>query len=67
MPPVPYHRGGIKVSVHPSLKIASGSAKHKNVLTKKERMQRLQDSGQWSDDSTLYSMRKIGKDRKSVV
>lgn len=53
------------MSIHPSLKIASGTAKHKNVLTKKERMQRLQDSGHWTEESTLYSMRKVGN-RKLV-
>jgi small basic protein (TIGR04137 family) len=53
------------VSIHPSLKIASGSSKHNNVLTKKERMERLRNSGIWTEQSTIYGMPKVGN-RKMV-
>ena len=54
------------MSIHPSLKISSGLVRHKNVLTKKERIQRLRENDLWDDEkNTLYGMQKVGN-RKIV-
>ncbi|RKY18521.1 MAG: small basic protein [Planctomycetota bacterium] len=53
------------MSVHRSLKISAGLVKHKNVLTKRERIERLRADGKWSDDMTVYGMPKVAN-RKVV-
>ncbi|MDZ7816780.1 MAG: small basic protein [Planctomycetota bacterium] len=47
------------MSIHPSLKGASGISKHKNVLTRKERLQRLRASGDWDEKKNVYGMKKV--------
>jgi small basic protein (TIGR04137 family) len=53
------------VSIHPSLRISAGGSLHRNVLTKKERIARLRENGQWSETNTVYAMPKVGN-RKMV-
>ncbi len=54
------------MSVHRSLKASSGIVKHKNVLTKKERISKLRSTDNWTDASTIYGMPKVGN-RKLVA
>lgn len=39
---------------------------HKNVLTKKERIEKLRTNGVWQEESTIYGMPKVSN-RKVVV
>ena len=52
------------MSIHKSLKVGGGMARQRNVYTRWERMQKLQEQGRWTDDSTVYGMPKV---RASVV
>ncbi|MFA4986921.1 MAG: small basic protein [Candidatus Brocadiia bacterium] len=54
------------MSIHPSLRIASGGSFHRNVLSKKERIAKLRENDKWSESSTVYGMPKIGN-RKMVA
>ena len=42
-----------------SLKVRAGSIKTRNVLTRAERIKRLQDIDKWSEDSTVVGMAKV--------
>lgn len=48
------------MSIHSSLRQGSGSgAKHRNVLTRLERMQKLSTDGRWSEDKTMFGLPKV--------
>jgi len=49
-----------------SLKSKAGLARHRNVLTRAERVGRLQDLGQWKDESTAVGMPKVAHRKASV-
>jgi len=49
-----------------SLKSKGGLARHRNVLTRAERVARLQEVGHWSDENTVIGMPKVGH-RKAAV
>jgi len=49
-----------------SLKSKAGLARHRNVLTRAERVLRLQDLGQWKDESTAVGMPKVAHRKVSV-
>jgi small basic protein (TIGR04137 family) len=42
-----------------SLKVRAGSIKTRNVLTRAERIKRLQDLDKWSDSSVVVGMPKV--------
>ncbi|MCU0716287.1 MAG: small basic protein [Pirellula sp.] len=42
-----------------SLKVRAGSIKTRNVLTRAERIKRLQDIDKWSEDSIVVGMAKV--------
>lgn len=52
------------MSIHKSLKIASGMAHARNVYTRFERLQKLMDGGRWSDGDPVYGLPKV---RATVV
>ena len=55
------------MSLDPSLKAAASLARHRNVLTRTERLQRLIDAGKTSaDDANILGMPKVSN-RKLVV
>jgi small basic protein (TIGR04137 family) len=47
------------MSQHPTLKIDSVGAKHRNVLSRLERIKRLQDDNKWHDRSSAFNLPKI--------
>lgn len=42
-----------------SLKVRAGSIKSRNVLTRAERIKRLQDLDKWTEDSIVVGMAKV--------
>lgn len=42
-----------------SLKVQAGAIKSRNVLTRAERIAKLQESNRWNDESTVLGMPKV--------
>lgn len=47
------------MSQHPSLRVDSVGAKHRNVLSRLERIKKMKDSGKWGDRETALGLPKI--------
>ena len=54
------------MSMDPSLKSASSLVRHRNVLTRGERLARLAGQGKWDDSKNVFGLPKVGN-RKLVV
>ncbi len=52
------------MSIHKSLKIQGAMARQRNVYTRWERMQKLQEQGRWEDGQSVYGLAKV---RAAVV
>lgn len=47
------------MSIHKSLKLGSAMGRSRNVLTRWERLQKLQDDGRWTDGESVYGLPKV--------
>ena len=47
------------MSQHPSLRVDSVGAKHRNVLKRYERIKKMQDNSKWNDRESVYNLPKI--------
>ena len=54
------------MSLDPSLKSASSLVRHRNVLTRGERLEKLADLGKWTDAKSPLGLVKVGN-RKQVI
>ena len=54
------------MSVDKSLKSADSLVRHRNVLTRAERIERMKEEGRWTDESTAIGMPKMGHRKVSV-
>ena len=54
------------MSMDPSLKSASSLVRHRNVLTRGERLDRLASQGKWDDSKGVFHLPKVGN-RKLIV
>jgi small basic protein (TIGR04137 family) len=54
------------MSLDPSLKSASSLVRHRNVLTRGERLEKLADLGKWNDEKSPLGLVKVGN-RKQVM
>ncbi len=54
------------MSIDPSLKIKGALTRHRNVLTRAERIEQLKETGRWSDDSSPLHLPKVAH-RKAAV
>ena len=54
------------MSVDKSLKSADSLVRHRNVLTRAERIERMKEEGKWTDESTAIGMPKTGHRKVSV-
>jgi small basic protein (TIGR04137 family) len=52
------------MSVDPSLKIKGALARHRNVLTRAERIEQLKDEERWSEEDSVFGLPKVAH-RKS--
>lgn len=48
-----------KMTLDKSLKVRAGAIKSRNVMTRAERIKRLQDLNRWSEDSIVLGMAKV--------
>lgn len=48
-----------KMSQHPSLRVDSVGIKHRNVLTRLERVKRLASQGKWDEGRSVYNLPKV--------
>jgi len=49
-----------------SLKSKGSLERHRNVLTRAERVERLQEVGRWSDEASVVGMPKVAHRKASV-
>ncbi len=54
------------MSMDPSLKSASALVRHRNVLTRGERLDKLAEQGKWDDQKSVFGLVKVGN-RKLIV
>lgn len=47
------------MSLHKSLVTKSGLTKHRNVLSRAERIKALQDEGRWQEDRSVFGLPKV--------
>ena len=47
------------MSQHPTLRVDSVGAKHRNVLKRYERIQKMQDQNKWLDRTSAFNLPKI--------
>lgn len=47
------------MSIDRSLKIKGALARHRNVLTRAERIEKLKEEEQWSEDDSLFGLPKV--------
>ncbi len=52
------------MSVDPSLKIKGALARHRNVLTRAERIEKLKEEERWSEEDSVFGLPKVAH-RKS--
>jgi len=54
------------VSVHPSLKVNKVGTKHRNVLKRYERLEKLEEEERWQADSSVYGLPKVKSQKMKV-
>jgi len=54
------------MSLDKSLKSKSTLARHRNVLTRAEKIERLQELGKWNDDMTVIGLPKVSHRKVAV-
>jgi small basic protein (TIGR04137 family) len=54
------------MSMDPSLKAANALIRHRNVLTRAERLEKLKDEEKWNEEKSVFGLPKVGH-RKAVV
>lgn len=52
------------MSIDPSLKIKGALTRHRNVLTRAERVEKLKEEERWTEEDSLYGLPKVAH-RKS--
>jgi small basic protein (TIGR04137 family) len=60
------------MSLHRSLKSADAMQRHRNVLTRSERLQKLEEEKRWDEDESVLglpkvrSVKRVGKKKKKT-
>ncbi len=54
------------MSIDPSLKVKGALARHRNVLTRAERVEKLQEEERWSEGDPLMGLPKVGNRKMTV-
>jgi small basic protein (TIGR04137 family) len=54
------------MSMDPSLKSASSLVRHRNVLTRAERLAQLTEEEKWNDSKSVYGLPKVGHRKLEV-
>lgn len=57
---MPVRRGTrYRMSMHRSFAGSGGLTKHRNVLTRKERLERLKAAGRWTEAKGIFNLPKV--------
>lgn len=54
------------MSIDRSLKTASSLSRHRNVLTRAERLKRLKDEERWAEEKSVFGLPKVGNRTSKV-
>lgn len=54
------------MSLDASLKSASSLVRHRNVLTRAERLDKLKDEEKWNEDQSVFGLPKVGHRKLAV-
>ena len=55
------------MSLDPSLKSASSLARHRNVLTRGERLEKLKELEKWDETKSVYNLPKVGHRKMALA
>src|SRR5258706_15182627 len=55
------------MSLDRSLKSASSLVRHRNVLTRAERLDKLKEEEKWNEDKSVFGLPKVGHRKAAVV
>ena len=55
------------MSLDPSLKSASSLTRHRNVLTRAERLDQLKEEEKWDESKSAFGLPKVGHRKAAVV
>lgn len=55
------------MSLDPSLKSASSLARHRNVLTRAERLERLKEEEKWADNKSVFGLPKVANRKQALA
>src|ERR1051325_6056797 len=61
------HKKESKMSLDRSLKSANSLVRHRNVLTRAERLQRLQDEEKWNDSKSVFGIPKVANRKMALA
>ena len=54
------------MSLDSSLRSANSLKRHRNVLTRVERLEQLAEKGKWDEDKSVYGLPKVGHRKVAV-
>jgi len=54
------------MSIDPSLKVKGALSRHRNVLTRAERIEKLQDEERWQEGDSLMGLPKVSNRKVTV-
>ncbi len=54
------------MSIHSSLRMGSGMVKHRNVLSRSERLERLEQHGRWNREKSVLGLPKVRSIKMAV-
>jgi small basic protein (TIGR04137 family) len=55
------------MSLDRSLKSASSLVRHRNVLTRGERLEKLKEEEKWNEDKSVFGLPKVGHRKAAVI
>jgi small basic protein (TIGR04137 family) len=58
---------GDAMSLDPSLKAANALIRHRNVLTRAERLDKLKDEEKWTEEKSVFGLPKVAHRKAAVV
>ncbi len=47
------------MSIHRSLALRGGGKSHRNVLSREERIAKLEDEGRWTEEESIFGLAKV--------
>src|SRR5262245_58972027 len=66
-PPLFHRKIEVFMSLDRSLKSANSLVRHRNVLTRGERLERLQDEDKWNDTKPVFGLPKVANRKMALA